>query len=289
MEERGTGDRGPVERREETVDRILVALDPSLHSRAALEAAAEMAARFGAELQALFVEDVNVRRLSELPFVQEIGLYSGVCRRVESRELSRQLRVQASRVRRQFQVVTRHIETRCWFEEVRGRVASTVLAAASDVDVIILGKGAWSVVDTGRLTPDVREVLSRAPTSTLVLHAGSAVRPPVRVVYGVAELADKALFIAARLAEDGHLMVFLLADDAEGARRLQQAAEEEVMGRDFDLSFQILTEASISRLTYLMAHEGQGTLVVPADALKMEDEALLDFLNETTAPILLVR
>jgi hypothetical protein len=168
-------------------------------------------------------------------------------------------------------------------------VASTVLEAATEADVIILGKGAWSVVDTGRLAPDVREVLSRAPASTLVLHAESAVRPPVRVVYTDTELADKALTIGAQLAEDGHLMVFVLADDADEARRLQQAAEEDVAGMQLDLSFQTLTEASVSRLSYLMAHEGQGTLVLPADAHAMGEEALLEFLDETSAPVLLVR
>jgi nucleotide-binding universal stress UspA family protein len=289
MEERGIEGWGLEEATEHAIDRILVALDPSLHSRAALEAAAAMAARFEAELMALFIEDANIRRLTELPFVQEVGFYTGSCRSVESRELSRQLRVQAGRMRRRFTLVTRHIETRCSFQEIRGRVAPEVLKAAAEVDVAILGKGAWSAVDTGRLAPDVREILSQAPASTLVLQAETVVEPPVRVVYTDTPLAHKALSIAVRLAEDGHLMVFVLADDAEKASRLYEEAEQAVEGRQIDLSFQTLTEASVSRLAYLMAHEGEGTLVLPADAHRMEEEALLDFLDETGAPVLMVR
>jgi len=274
---------------EHGIARILVALDPSEHSRAALEAGARMALRLDAELIGLFIEDVNVRRLAELPFAQEVGLFTGGCRRVETHELSRQLRVQAGSVRRRFRTVTQRVETRCTFRQVRGRVAPEVLRAATEADVVILGKGAWSPFETERLTPAVREVLSQAPASTLVLRAGTGVEPPMRAVYDGTSQGDRALSIAARLAEDGHLMVFILADDPDKASRLQQAAVEHLKERELELTFQTLTESSVSRLAHLVAVEALGTLVMPADDESMEDEAVLDFLDETGAPVLLVR
>lgn len=277
------------EESEHGIERILVALDPSKHSRAALEAAARMAARFDAELLGLFVEDVNVRRLAELPFIEEVGLFTGTCRRVQIRELSRQLQVQAGRIRRQFTISTRGIETQCNFRVVRGRVAAEVLKAAAEADVVVLGKGSWSAFDTERLAPAVREVLGKAPASTLLLRAGTAVGPPMRAVYDGTPLGDKALSIAATLAEDGHLMVFVLADDPDAASRLEGAARERLKRRELELTFQTLTESSVSRLAYLVAHEERGTLVMPADPEALEDEAVLDFLDETGAPVLLVR
>lgn len=128
--------------REHEIEQILVALDPSAHSLAALEAAVRMASRLEAELLGLFVEDANVRRLADLSFVQEVGLFTASCRRIEIRELSRQLQVQAGTMRRRFSIVTRGLGTRCTFREIRGRVVSEVLGAASEVDVVILGKGA---------------------------------------------------------------------------------------------------------------------------------------------------
>jgi hypothetical protein len=237
----------------------------------------------------LFVEDVNVRRLAELPFAQEVGLFTAGCRRVETQELSRQLRVQAGTVRRRFRTITQRVETRCTFRQVRGRVAGEVLRAAAEADVIILGKGAWSPFETERLTPAVREVLGQAPASTLVLRAGSRVEPPMRVVYDGTSLGERALSIAARLAEDGHLMIFILADGPDKASRLRDAATEHLVERELELSFQTLTESSVSRLAHLVAHEELGTLVLPADDESMEDEAVLDFLDETGAPVLLVR
>ena len=51
-----------------TPRRILVALDASAHSHAALAAAVALAARLHAEIEGLFVEDINLLRLAELPF-----------------------------------------------------------------------------------------------------------------------------------------------------------------------------------------------------------------------------
>ncbi|HSL81665.1 MAG TPA: universal stress protein, partial [Thermoanaerobaculia bacterium] len=55
--------------RDRTIRRILVALDASADSAAALEAATALAALFGAELQGLYVEDLNFVRLPELSMV----------------------------------------------------------------------------------------------------------------------------------------------------------------------------------------------------------------------------
>jgi nucleotide-binding universal stress UspA family protein len=277
--------------REHGIEQIVVALDPSAHSRAALEAAVRMAGRFGADLQALFIEDVNIRRLTGLSFVQEVGLYTASCRTVEVQELSRQLRVQAGRMKRRFGAMTRHIETRCTFRQTRGQVASEVLGAAAGADVVVMGKGAWSPFETERLASPVREVLREVPASSLVLRAGTRVEPPMRVVYDGTPLADKALATAAGLAqdEDGHVMVFGLADDPDRAAHLENRVREQLEGAELEVSFQILTEASVSRLAYLVAHEERGTLLLPVGSGALEDEAVLDFLDETNAPVLLIR
>ncbi len=301
-EDRGEGQRGVTGRgggvREggHGIKRIVVALDPSTHSGAALEAAAWMASRLGAELQGLFVEDVNVRRLADLSFVQEVGLFTARCRRVETHELSRQLDVQAGRVRRRFQIRTQSLVTRCTFRVVRGRVAPEVLKAADQADVVILGKGAWSPFQTGHLAPAVREVLNQTTASTLVLRADTGIEPPMRVVYDGTALGDRAVAIAAELTKgddghdgDGHLMVFVLADGPDEASRLEQRVRERLAGTEIVLSFHALTEGSASRLAYIVAHEESGTLILPVGTGALEDEAVLGFLDMTRVPVLLIR
>jgi len=57
--------------------RILVALDASRSSLEALRAAAALAARMGAELECLFIEDVNLVRLGQLPVARQVTLTGG--------------------------------------------------------------------------------------------------------------------------------------------------------------------------------------------------------------------
>ena len=54
------------------IDRVMVALDSTKQSQAALKAAAELAARLNVELIGLFVEDINLLQLASLPFAREI-------------------------------------------------------------------------------------------------------------------------------------------------------------------------------------------------------------------------
>ena len=72
------------EARELVIRRILVALDASRHSLAALEAAAELAARLKAELVGLFVEDIDLLRLAGLPFAREIRYPSAIIQQLDS-------------------------------------------------------------------------------------------------------------------------------------------------------------------------------------------------------------
>ncbi len=58
------------------IQRILLALDASPQSVAALDTATELAGRLGAELTGLFVEDTDLLRMAALPFAAEIGRLS---------------------------------------------------------------------------------------------------------------------------------------------------------------------------------------------------------------------
>jgi nucleotide-binding universal stress UspA family protein len=79
------------------IRRILVALDASQPSLAALEAAVELATRLKAELLGLFVEDVNLLRLVGLPFAREINLSSAAVRPINGPTLERELKTWAAR------------------------------------------------------------------------------------------------------------------------------------------------------------------------------------------------
>ena len=70
-----------------SIKRILVPLDASMHSQAALKAGIKLAASFKAQLIALFVEDIHLLQLSELSFAREICSFSPTCRLLNRSEL----------------------------------------------------------------------------------------------------------------------------------------------------------------------------------------------------------
>ena len=61
---------------EEQSERIVVALDASPNSVAALRAGAELASLLGVDLEGLFVEDIDLVRLCGLPYRQEVGSFN---------------------------------------------------------------------------------------------------------------------------------------------------------------------------------------------------------------------
>ena len=85
--------------KQQTIRRILVALDASHHSLAALDAAAELAASLEAELQGLFVEDANLLRLAGLPVARVVRYPFATPARPDPVRMERELRVQAAQAR----------------------------------------------------------------------------------------------------------------------------------------------------------------------------------------------
>jgi len=301
------------EQGDKTVDvrirRVLVAMDDSPHSLAALEAATDMAARFRAELEGLFVEDLNLLRLAQLPFAQEVGQFSAHRRRIDSAELERQLRVQSARIRRVFDGKTRHARVHCSFRVVRGVVHREVLSAASQADMLVLGRAGWSLLSPRRLGTTTRAILAQAPGLVLVLQRQVCLAQPAVVIYDGSALSRKALTVAAELAtgqvqnrarataarrqqEDAPpLSIFLLVcDGTEAMQAMRREVEEWLAERApaLKVRFRILTQERVSRLAEYVMREECGILLVPARSAVLKDNALQGLVDAVEVPVLLV-
>ena len=272
------------------IQRILVALDASPHSLAALEAAADLAASFDAELIGLFVEDVNLLRLADLPFTREIGLFSAQRRQIEVHQVERQLRGQARRVRRTFSVITQRLELRGRFRVARGAITSKLLDAAADADMIILGKAGWSPTRR-RMGSTARAVALESSALTVVLQDGTRLCSPVMVFYGDSPLAQKTLAVATRLVEeeeDWSLRVVVLADGREEANQLQEEATEWLTEHEIEAKYHAVIDGSGSKLRRLI-QQWCGTLVLAADSSLLRDEDLAVLLEDVEVPVMIVR
>jgi nucleotide-binding universal stress UspA family protein len=279
------------ERQALNIKRIVVALDASPHSLAALEAAVDLAARFGAELAGLYVEDENLLRLAGLPFVHEIGIFTAARRRIGSREMERQIRVHSRRVRRLFTVTTQRAQVAWSFRVVRGTVLPQVLTAASEADVLVLGSAGWSQFRR-RLGSTARGILPERFGLALIVREGMCIGDRLAVVYDGSSTAARALTAAdtfrQRLDRDQELTVLLLADGLREAQRLQVQAENRLADRDIDVHYRSLRGTNALHLADVLQAEGCGVLVLPARSSALHSSALVALLEHLNLPVLLV-
>ena len=180
--------------------RILVALDGSPESRAALAAAARFGISTGAGLAGIFVEDVELLRLAGLPFAREAGLSSGVFRRLDRSGIELRFRVAAERAREALREIAERSGLDSSFRVARGRVVPELLAAAPEADIVAAGKRSGHAAGGGRLGGTLRGLIAQLPVPVLVGGARRLVPGPAVIVSATAAVPEEALRFVALLA-----------------------------------------------------------------------------------------
>lgn len=268
---------------DQPIRRILVALDASSHSLAALQAAANLAAKMEAELLGLFVEDTNLLQLAGLPFARELGGAIGAARRLDTSTMERSLKAQAERSRLALADVAAASRLRSTFRVVRGMVAEEVLAAAHEADLVSIGKIGRQPAPGGRLGPVARRIAAGAPRSVLLTKHAVPAKPGVGVVYDDSAAAGKALWVAAKLAHDGGgLTVLIPASDGATGQHLEDEAARLLRSRGLSARYRWLDSRADRLPTQLL--QSEGLLVAGADSGLAQV-----LLEELDCPVLLVR
>lgn len=131
--------------------RIVIELGPQEPGAQALAAAAALAARAGAELLGLFIEDPALLDFAALPLAHEIGLASAARRPLEAAALARLLRAQAREAERMLAHAAEAAAVPWSFHIQREPPMQALIAAAlessgaalrDDLRLLLLGEGA---------------------------------------------------------------------------------------------------------------------------------------------------
>jgi nucleotide-binding universal stress UspA family protein len=182
-------------------ERIVVALDASPQSVAALKAAVEMAALLEAEVEGLFVEDINLIHLCAFPFCHEIGSYTARLRPVDNKSMERHLRVIAGNIRQAMEQAATQAHSQSpvrWsFRVSRGPVVTELLAAAQSASLLSIGRAGQ--VRQRSLGSTTRLLMSRSQRPLFISGEGGGLRYPLTVVYTGSPAAERALQLAVRL------------------------------------------------------------------------------------------
>jgi nucleotide-binding universal stress UspA family protein len=268
--------------------RILVALDASPHSHAALEEAAALAVPLQAELAGVFVLDAELLRLSALPVATETGLTSAQRRTMDPESMERALRMQAERARKSLEDTARQHRLEASFRLLRGNVLVELLRAAQDTDLLAMGLLGQMNVNPSRLGSTVRGVARQATCSLLLLRPDVRKGSAVIVVYGRSPHADSALAIASQLAAQRNSPLVVLVCAPEGsAAPLSEAAEEQLAQTGQKHLLQAVDPHEFDSLRAALAGHDAGLLVMASDCELIDGHQ--DQLASLSLPVLLAR
>lgn len=258
--------------------RILLALDISPRSRAALEMAAALAAELDVELAGLFVEDIDLLRLSGLPFARELGIFSPDPQPMAMHDMERALRREAEEVQRLLAEAAARLRLRWSFQVARGRIVTELFAQADEFDLIVLGKCARSGL---RLVGDSLAEMESKPKAA---H-------PVVAVFDNSAAACRALGLSARLARasGANLQVLATAATAEACARHIDEAKALLAQAGFAApACRCLISGKIAELSRAVRQAGAGLLVLDGDGRFRSGEGFAALLNEIDCPVILV-
>lgn len=257
--------------------RVIVALNACRRDLGGLELAARLAANQGCDLEAWFVEEVNLLNVADLPFTKEITRTFGAEREFDQLRIERAQRACLSRIREVIGRLNESSSVRASLKILRGHLARAVAVIDDDVAALVLSRrGDTRTVPTGE--PARRDPAHRQGTI-------AAEKASVCVIVDGSKDAWRALELAADIAssQSTRLNIVVPAD--------RQALAEEARGRVLraghaaDLHFDAtLVEFDPSALLRYLRQSGCRLLVV-----KRSDWELLESVAEAAeCPVILV-
>jgi nucleotide-binding universal stress UspA family protein len=179
------------------IERIVVPLDAASENRAAIDAAARLAHRWGAELHGVFVEDNDLLYLARLPFARQVSIGAGV-ERLNAEQVGRQLRAFAARARIEVEAAARRHGVP-WSFEISAAAAADAALTRSERDFLVAGTATRPIGRHFRVETRWWQVIERSAVSYLLIHREWAT---------------------------GGTVVTLLTDRAPGSERLLDAAAQ---------------------------------------------------------------
>ena len=273
------------------IQRIMVALDPSDPNLAALHAAAEMAARTGAELVGVFVEDIDLLRMAALPFAQEFTPYTRSGRGFDTGAMERTLRAQATALRRAVASAAERRKIRWSFHVSRGRVAGELVIASENADLVIVGRSRRPSARGPRVGSTARTVVHESKRTVLVLHGGADVGRPVLVLYDGTPSSERALLTAAAIAHEDHKNVVVAIVDADdgSTQRLSAEAVSILGSLGIRPRLAALPEPDVAQVLTALDRESCRTLVVGVDSAVLAGVPPAELIERSRCPVVIVR
>lgn len=174
------------------LNNILVALDFPGASNL-LRIATDLAHKTGAELKALYVEDVAWFEASQFGFIQQISGFKGEVVPFTEEHVSKQSRALSARFKKMFANYSESLEIRFTYQSTRGSLRDELLKVASTVDLVIIRRRG-GIVERGSKLGNAARNLVLNSTAPVLLWNDSTEWP--KVVIGICPSVEESKDVA---------------------------------------------------------------------------------------------
>lgn len=262
---------------------IVVTVNAARRCAETLELALMLAASVGADLEVVFVEDVNLLRLADLPVSREVDRLSGMTRNLDSRCIARALRCEVQRLRREMARLGESSKVRSSLRVVRGHYFSEALAASAGVNVTF-------VHGARRSFPGLEGTAPRPHASGTARgqarRTGAGV--PLWTLFDGSPGAARALEVALLLARTlpGNLLVLISGHDASVIESRKRKARS--IAEHSDLQFREVAENWFAQPSRVVSGAAGGLLVLAREDPEREGSPARNYIESLSVPVVLV-
>lgn len=270
--------------------RILVALDTSSHSRAALEAAVHLANTLEAEIRGLFVHDSTWYRVSRLPSFSEVREYTGEIRPMAEPEMENQMKLIERRLKAMLQRASERFDISHDLHSTEGVIEDKVLEAAEDADLITLGRAGHSYSKQKKMGNTALRIIEKARKPVLILKEGMQLGNSVAIVYDGSKASQKGLKIALALADknEGSLFLNVFRNNPEALEEHSEEIENLMDDAPVPVYLHMVEKPEIRQFSEQINSTRSGLLVIPKKQPLISNMSLAVLLNNIHCPLLLM-
>lgn len=268
---------------------ILVAIDTSTHSQAALEAAVALAKTMEANLQGLFVQDELWQKISRLPSTSTVNTLTGNVLPLESDTLEDRIRLLRNRLRRKMELMSSKNKVTYSWSSTQGKVEDKVLEASKNADLITIGlKG--SSARRKRIGSTAKTIIQKAEKPVLILKEGLHLGTTLTVVYDASKESQKGISLALKIAERNNSSVNVLVVDnnPDALDQRNKELESLVDGASVSVNVELMENTDLGSFLNTINEQHSGLLIIPKNQplLAKSFETILHHIN---CPLLMVK
>lgn len=269
--------------------RILVAVDTSATSRAALESAATLARIMESEIQGLFVHEENWNQLSRLPSAQTVNELTGETQGLEQTSLEHQIKTLESRLRQQLKYISRRNDVNHTWQSVHGHVADKVLEAAKDADLITIGRRGRSYKSRNKLGSTAKAVIRKAEKPVLILKEPLNLRHTITAVYDASEESHNGLRLALSLAKENRTQLTIMVINHEQAESERDTELEQLIDNaQIPIRVKVLKQPNLRDFVNSINSQPSGLIVIPKNQPFLQEGSMEIMLTYILSPVLMM-